>query len=109
MIRASDGQEVATLAIGAGPDAVIYDAVRHLAFIPCGRDGVLEVIAVRGPTEVAIVQTLKTKTGARTGALDPKTGALYLPAAQFVTPAAGGKPVATPGTYQFVVVTPAGS
>src|SRR5580704_8356260 len=39
VLSAADGHDVATLAIGAGPDAVIYDPVRKLAFIPCGRDG----------------------------------------------------------------------
>src|SRR5580692_2974788 len=74
VLSAADGHDVATLAIGAGPDAVIYDPVRKLAFIPCGRDGVLEVIAVRGPTDVAVVATVATQVGARTGAVDPATG-----------------------------------
>ena len=107
VIRAADGQDLATLAIGAGPDAVIYDAARKLAFIPCGRDGVLEVIAVRGPTDIAIVQTLKTQVGARTGALDPKTGALYLPASRYALVAGAAKPVAAPGTFELLVVSPA--
>jgi DNA-binding beta-propeller fold protein YncE len=105
VLKASTGEEVATLAIGKGPDAVIYDAERKLAFIPCGRDGVLEVIAVRGPTDVAIVQTVKTQPGARTGAVDPKTGALYLPTAAY-TLSAQGRPTPTPGTFAILVVTP---
>ena len=108
VVSAADGQEVATLAIGAGPDAVIYDGARHLAFIPCGRDGVLEVIAVRGPGDVAIVQTATTQVGARTGAVDPVTGALYLPTAKFDPPAtAGGRPTAEPGSFEILVVSPA--
>ena len=46
VVAADSGKEVASLPIGKGPDAVIYDAKRQLAFIPCGRDGVLEVISV---------------------------------------------------------------
>jgi len=109
VIRASDGADLATLAIGLGPDAVIYDPVRHLAFIPCGRDGVLEVIAVRSASDIAIVQRLKTLVGARTGAVDPQTGKVYLPTAHFVAPAPGVKPVATPGTYELLVVSPTGA
>jgi hypothetical protein len=107
VIAASDGKDLGTLAIGAGPDAVIYDAARKLAFIPCGRDGVLEVVAVHGPHDVAIVQTVQTALGARTGAVDPKTGAIYLPTAKFdPPPPGGGRPTAEPGTFEILVVTP---
>ena len=105
VLNAATGEEVATLAIGKGPDAVIYDEGRKLAFIPCGRDGVLEVIAVRGPKDVAIVQTVKTQPGARTGAVDPKTGKLYLPTASY-TLSATGRPTPTPGTFAILVVAP---
>jgi len=106
VLRADTGEEVASLAIGKGPDAVIYDAERKLAFIPCGRDGVLEVIAVRGPSDVAIVQTVKTQPGARTGAVDPKTGTLYLPTAAYTLSPSGGRPTPTPGTFAILVVSP---
>lgn len=105
VLNAATGEEVASLAIGKGPDAVIYDAARKLAFIPCGRDGVLEVIAVRGPKDVAIVQTVTTQPGARTGAVDPKTGKLYLPTAAY-TLSATGRPTPTPGTFAILVVSP---
>ena len=107
VIRATDGADLATLTIGAGPDAVIYDPVRRLAFVPCGRDGVLEEIAVRGPTEVAVIQTVATEVGAKTGAVDPQTGKLYLPAAKYgPPPAGGGRPPALPGTAEIMVVGP---
>ena len=98
----------ATLTIGAGPDAVIYDPKRRLAFIPCGRDGVLEVIAASDARHIAIVQTVTTQLGARTGAVDPTSGALYLPTAQFQPPATpgGGRPAVIPGTFELLVVTP---
>ena len=105
VINAADGADLGTLAIGAGPDAVIYDAARKLAFIPCGRDGVLEVIAVRGPKDVAIVQTATTQIGARTGAVDPATGALYLPTATYQK-LPNGLINTVPGTFEVLVVTP---
>src|SRR5947208_1088992 len=37
-----EGKEVASIPIGSGPDAVIYDPKNKVAFIPCGTDGVLE-------------------------------------------------------------------
>ena len=105
VVDAANGADLGTLTIGAGPDAVIYDTARKLAFIPCGRDGVLEVIAVRGPKNVAIVQTATTQIGARTGAVDPSTGALYLPTAKYERQA-NGLVNTVPGTYEVLVVTP---
>ena len=105
VLSAADGRDVATLAIGAGPDAVIYDPQRQLAFIPCGRDGVLEVIAVKGPKDVAIVQTATTQIGARTGAVDPATGAIYLPTAKYEHQPSGLVNT-VPGTFEVLVVTP---
>ena len=104
MINAATGADVATLAIGKFPDAVIYDPVRKLAFIPCALEGVLEVIAVRGPNDVAIIQSAKTSQGARLGAVDPKTGVIYLPAAQYAMDA--GRPTPVPGTFEILIVAP---
>jgi len=109
VVAAKTGAIVATLAIGDGPDAVIYDPVRKLAFIPCGHDGVLEVIDVKGGADAAVIQTVKTELGARTGAVDPKTGKVYLPTAKYGAPATpGGRPLSLPGTFHIVVVSPAG-
>ena len=95
------------IAIGAGPDAVILDEARHLAFVPCGKDGVLDILSLAGAA-VTHVGTVKTEVGARTGALDPKTGTLYLPSAKFgPAPAGGGRPAMLPGTFHILVVRPA--
>ncbi len=107
VIRAADGVEAASLAIGAGPDQLVYDPSRRLVFIPCGRDGVMDVLAVRGPSDVAVVQTVTTQIGARTGVVDPETGKVYLPTARYVAQAAGARPAAEPGTFEILVVAPA--
>jgi YVTN family beta-propeller protein len=104
VINAATGADVATLAIGRFPDAVIYDSVRKLAFIPCAFEGVLEVIDVRGPTDVAIVQSVKTQQGARLGAVDLKSGRIYLPTAHYVTTT--GRPTTVPGTFEILIVAP---
>lgn len=96
---------VALVDIGRGPDAVILDAGRRLAFIPCGRDGVLEILSLDAPGGVGRVATVKTEIGARTGALDPVTGAIFLPTARFGPPVAGVKRApALPGSFHIVVV-----
>lgn len=107
VVRASDRTLVQLVAIGAGPDAVILDQQRRLAFIPCGRDGVLDLLSLAGPA-VRRAGRIETAPGARTGALDPASGAVYLPTASFDPPAKPGtRPVATPGTFRVLVVKPA--
>jgi DNA-binding beta-propeller fold protein YncE len=105
-IQASDGKEVASLAIGKGPDAVIYDERRQLAFIPCSQEGILEVISVKDPAHIAIVQQVPTQAGTRTGALDPQSGRIYLIAAKRDPNATGGRGARLPGTYEVLVVAP---
>ena len=98
---------VTLLDIGSGPDAAIVDAKRRLAFIPCGKDGVLEVIALDAPGGAKVIATVKTEAGARTGALDPSDGSLYLPTARFSPPAtAGARPTALAGTFHVLAVSP---
>ncbi len=105
VVRASDGADLMTLAIGKGPDAVVFDADRKLAFIPCGRDGELDVIAVESAKDIRVIAKVSTQTGARTAALDPKSGKLYLPTAKY-TANPGEKPTATPGSFEVLVVGP---
>lgn len=99
---------IGLLDIGKGPDAVLLDSARRLAFIPCGRDGTLIQIGLDGAQGPHVVATIRTEAGARTGAIDPTDGTIYLPTARFAPPpAAGGRPVAIPGTTHLVVVKPA--
>ena len=39
ILNAADGREIASLAIGVGPDAVLYDSTRNLALVPSGPIG----------------------------------------------------------------------
>jgi WD40 repeat protein len=109
VLQADTGKEVASLPIGLGPDAVFYDPVRKLAFIPCGVDGVLEVISVADPDHVSVVQSVHTRVGSRTGTVDPQTGRVYLIAFQYDTMRAGPvgpRPVPLKDTYEVLVVGP---
>ncbi len=110
VLQADTGKEVASIPIARGPDAVIYDPVRQLAFIPCGGDGVLEVISVSDPAHISLVQQLTTEMGSRTGTIDPQSGRLYLMASKpdpAGTPGPGGRGIArVPGTYEVLVIAP---
>ena len=109
VLRARDGAEVASLAIGKGQDAVIYDPVRDLAFVPCGQDGALYVISLADPKKISVVQRLETAQGSRTGTVDPSTGRLYLmsskPDLSAPVPANGRIP-RLPGSWEVLVIAP---
>jgi DNA-binding beta-propeller fold protein YncE len=50
--------------IGRGPDGAVVDDVRGIAFIPCGRDGELDVIPLRGTGPLAVSERVRTEIGA---------------------------------------------
>ena len=106
VIDPASGKTVDKLAIGDGPDAVFYDPTRKLAFVPGGQSGDLTVISAAGG-KLKVVQTVKTAVSARTGAVDPKTGNVYLPSAKMGPPAAGQRrPTPVPGSFEVLVVSP---
>ena len=107
IVRADNGAGVASLKIANQPDAVIFDATRKLAFIPCRTPGVMEVISFANPAKPEVVQHMQTQLGTRTGTLDPSTGRIYMMAAKFGAPAtAGGRPQALESTYDVLVAAP---
>lgn len=107
VLDGASGKPVASIKIGPGPDAVIYDRARNLAYIPSGGDGTLAVLKINGPGSVTLVGTSPTQRGARTGAVDPKTQHIYLPTAQFTPPPAPGKrPGFVPGSFEVLELAP---
>jgi len=88
--NADSGAQVAQVPIGRGPDAAAYDAKRGLVFSSNG-EGTLTVVRQQSADHYRALDTVKTQAGARTMALDPATGRVYLVTAQF-----GPAPAATP-------------
>jgi hypothetical protein len=106
-IRATDGHEAASINVGKGADAVMFDSQRHLAFIPSAENGTLSVIAVRSAADIAVVQTVATQKGTRLGAVDSVSGRVYLPAGKFGPPVPPSPyPSVLPGTFEVLVVAP---
>ncbi|MEA2975977.1 MAG: hypothetical protein QOF19_1497 [Alphaproteobacteria bacterium] len=104
-----EGKDVATIPIGKGPDAAIYDPQRQVAFVPSGIDGTLEIISVADPAQVKSIQRLPTQVLVRSGAVDPASGKLYLMAAQPDTSkptGGGGRPTPKDGTFEMLVIAP---
>jgi DNA-binding beta-propeller fold protein YncE len=106
VLDARSGKELASLPVGGGADAVIYDPATHRAFIPSAFDGLLTVVGLFGPQDVRVLEQVPTQIGTRTGAIDPKTGTLYLPTARFGPINKLGWPEALPGTVQLLVMKP---
>jgi YVTN family beta-propeller protein len=107
VVNVASRQVMKLLPIGARPDAVILDTARRRALIPCGGDGTVTEIALGGRGAPAVAGTIKTQTGARTGALDPATGIVYLPTARLSPPAtAGARPAPVPGSFVVLTLRP---
>jgi DNA-binding beta-propeller fold protein YncE len=107
VVDIATGKVLTTLPIGRDPDAVLVDEMRGLAFIPCGGSGTLVALSIAGDAPVRIVQRIKTQIGAKTGAIDPRDGRIYLPTATLAAPLPGAKRgVPQPGTFAVLVVAP---
>lgn len=106
------GRQVARVPIGNGPDAVAFDPKSGLVFSSNGEDGTLTIVHQDDADHYRPVATLATKPTARTLALDPVTGRLYLAAADLVAatepPPATGRPrrQVVPGSFVILVVQP---
>ena len=98
--------KVDLVSIGQGPDTAMYDPNRRVAFVPAGRSGELDLFDDT-PQGVKPAGKVATQRGARTGALDPRSGRIYLPAAEYTAPAdAGTRPQIVPGSVVLIVVAP---
>jgi YVTN family beta-propeller protein len=101
VVNINTGKVTATLPIGAGVDAVVYDAETKLIFCSCG-DGVTTIIKQKSADEYEVVQSLKTAERAKTMALDAKTHKIYLSVAQFEP----GTRKTIPNTFKVLVYKP---
>lgn len=106
VLDARTGAELHSVPVGKGADSVIYDKVRKRAFIPSAFDGLVTIVSVKGRNDVRVLEQVRAQIGTRTGAIDPKTGTLYLPAARFGPINKLGWPEALPGTVEMLVLEP---
>ncbi len=102
VVNLDSGATVATLPIGSGTDAAAFDPTHKLIFSSNGRDGTLSIIQEQSPQTFVSLGDLKTASSARTMAIDPATGRIYL-AAGDVDPAAGAdKHAIVPGSLKLL-------
>jgi DNA-binding beta-propeller fold protein YncE len=107
VMDATNGKIVAKLPMGDGVDGAAFDNNKKIIFAPDGRSGTISAYKETSADEFENLGTVKTKTGARTIAIDQNTGILFLPTAEF-EPADPQNPEARrkmiPGTFQVLKV-----
>jgi DNA-binding beta-propeller fold protein YncE len=98
MMNADTGAILATLPIGEQNDGVLFNPATNEALAATG-DGHLTVIKQDSPGHFAVEQTLDTLAGARTIALDRKTGHIFLMTVDY-GPVPPDAPPPVPGRIQ---------
>lgn len=101
VVDAVSGKVITTVPIGAGVDAVVYDAEDHLVFTSNG-DGTATIIHQDSPDKYSVIQTLTTAPRARTMTFDKKTRKIFFSAPSFV---AGSRNI-VPGSFNVYVYKP---
>jgi DNA-binding beta-propeller fold protein YncE len=107
IMNADDGKVLADFPIGAGVDATAFNDGFVLA--SCA-DGTLTFIREVTPDKFEAAKTLRTEPGARTLAVDGRSGTVYLPTSDLTPapPATASNPhpraMLVPGTFRILVV-----
>ena len=106
------GKIVATIANGDGVDALGWDPVEKLIYIPAGRDSNVTIVRQDGADKYTVVATVTTMRGAKTISVDPLKHVAYLfqpeygpPPADAPPPQAGQRPARGPviGAWFFAI------
>jgi YVTN family beta-propeller protein len=98
VVDINTGKVVATVPIGAGVDAVAFDAETKLLFCSNG-DGTTTIIKQETADKYTVVQSLATQNRAKTLALDTKTHKIYLSVVNMEP----GTRKAIPNTFKVLV------
>ena len=96
VLDARTGKIVATIANGDGVDALGWDPVQKLIYIPAGRDSNVTVVRQDGPDKYTVVATVPTMRGAKTISVDTQKHIAYLFQPEY-GPLPAGTPPPQPG------------
>jgi YVTN family beta-propeller protein len=92
------GKVVASLAIGKGADAVVFDPATKLIYSSNG-EGTVSIFQQQSKEKYIPVQLLVTQKGCRTMALDGNSKKIYLSAGKYQE----GKRILQPGSFEVLV------
>jgi DNA-binding beta-propeller fold protein YncE len=106
VVNTDSGAAVANLPIGSGTDSAAFDPQRKLIFSSNGRDGTLSIIQEKDPQTFAALGDLKTQVSARTMAIDPNSGRIYLVAGDHDTSAGTDAHAIVPGSLKLLFLDP---
>ena len=111
MVDSTSGKVIYSVPIGEGVDANAFDPGAKLAFASSGGSATVTIAHEESPTLLKVVQTLKTRKGARTMALDPSTRTIYLAVTDYEPQPAGStdRPKAKAGTFRVLVYETGGA
>jgi len=102
---ALDGHQVASVPIGEGPDAVVFDAADSTIYSSNGESGTVTAVHQDDADHYRVSATIPTRVSARTEALDPKLHRLYLSAARFgATRQPNGRHMIVPDSFGILTV-----
>ncbi|MBS0571519.1 MAG: YncE family protein [Proteobacteria bacterium] len=107
---AQSGKPVASVPIGAGPDAAGFDATRGLIYSSNGHDGTLTVMHEDDPDHYTVLANVPTQKSARTLALDTAANRIFTVAAEFGPRPAPTQdnphpwPAVVPGSFTVLVI-----
>ena len=107
VLNTRTGAVVTTVPIGRGSDGAAWDPVHRRAFSSNGFNGDISVIQQKTPDTYAVLPSIPTVRSARTMAVDPATGRLFVAGGE-VDPNSppGGRPRMVPGSLKLMVFDP---
>lgn len=97
VVNATTGKIVAEITNGDGVDALGWDPVEKMIYIPSGRGGNMTVVHQDSPDKYTVAATVPTFAGAKTVAVDPAKHRAYVFTLEYgpaPAPAAGATPPA---------------
>ena len=103
IIDDATGKVVTTAAIGGGVDGAAANNKARLAFSSNGADGTITVVDTKNGK---VVGTIETARGARTIAIDEKTGHLFVSTAKLENVEGQRRPRAVEGTFEVIELAP---
>lgn len=110
VLDTGSGRQVATVPIGRGTDAAGFDPRRKRVYSSNGVSGTLSVIEEKDPNHFESLGDVGTVLTARTMAIDPETGRIFLAAADLdpsAPPPASGRNLKTiPGSFKLLFLDP---
>ena len=101
VVDADKGTNIAALPIGASSDGAVFDPIHKYAISSNG-EGTLSIVKEVDATHFLKLADVPTQRSARTIAIDPSTGRIFLPAAEVLKIA----PLDTPGGRPHVTYRP---